>query len=101
MNKTKTTQLSGLSDYELDLLQCVDTIKFTKSTLKCVKILEKFIDNVLKKELSETHIFTADDIKEAYELGRVHEEKNSDCTGDIVKKVYLESDKLHKSIKWE
>lgn len=59
------------------------------------------IQSLIKNELSETQRFTADDIKDAYELGRVHEEKNSDCNGDIVKKVYLESDKLHKSINWE
>ena len=37
------TQLSGLSDYELELEKIVDEIKSEPSTLKCIKILEKLI----------------------------------------------------------
>ena len=36
----KTTQLSGLSDYELELEKIVDKIKLEPSTLKCINLLK-------------------------------------------------------------
>lgn len=51
MNKNKTTQLSGLTDYEIDLLECVDNIRFEKHSLKAIKILEKFVDKILSEEI--------------------------------------------------
>jgi hypothetical protein len=45
----KTTQLSGLTDDELEMDRVCDEIKATKESLLCVKILQKFVD----KKISE------------------------------------------------
>lgn len=44
--------------------------------------------------------FTADDIKEVYELGRAHEKNNSDCTSDMIKTAWIKACKWAK-LKWE
>ena len=52
--QNKTTQLSALSDYELELEKLVDKIKLESSTLKCIKLLYSEIDdklNLIVKEL--------------------------------------------------
>ena len=36
----ETTQLSGLSDFELQVEKLVDEIKVTQSTLECISILK-------------------------------------------------------------
>lgn len=39
----KTTQLSGLSDYELELEKIIDKIKNEPSTLRCINLLKTLI----------------------------------------------------------
>jgi hypothetical protein len=39
----KTTQLSGLSDYELEIEKIVDKIKSEPSTLKCINLLKTLL----------------------------------------------------------
>ena len=39
----ETTQLSGLSDYELELEKIVDKIKTEPSTLRCIQLLKKLV----------------------------------------------------------
>ena len=45
--------------------------------------------------------FSADDIKEVYEIGRVHEKNQSDCTSQIIKDAWVSADGLYRNIKWE
>ena len=42
-----TSQLSGLTDYELECDKVCDKIKKTKSSLESIKILQRFIDKNL------------------------------------------------------
>ena len=39
----ETTQLSGLSDYELELEKIVDKIKAEPSTLRCISLLKTLL----------------------------------------------------------
>jgi hypothetical protein len=39
----ETTQLSGLSDYELELEKIVDKIKTEPSTLRCIQLLKTLV----------------------------------------------------------
>jgi hypothetical protein len=41
----ETAQLSGLSDYELELEKIVDKIKAESSTLKCIQLLKYLISD--------------------------------------------------------
>ena len=40
---SETTQLSGLSDYELELEKIVDKIKSEPSTLRCIQLLKTLV----------------------------------------------------------
>jgi hypothetical protein len=56
----------------------------------------------LIRELVETTgFFTADDIKYAYELGRIHQKNKSDCTSEEIKDSWLQADRMNRNIKWE
>jgi len=46
--KEKTTQLSGLSDYELELEKIINIIKNELSTLRCILILKKYCEGRIK-----------------------------------------------------
>ena len=54
MDKLKTTQLSGLTDYELELELIVTQIKFADTTLEGIKILESYIDSISNEEIRES-----------------------------------------------
>jgi len=45
--------------------------------------------------------FSADDIKEVYEIGRAHEKNKSDCTSQMIKDAWIMGDDLYRNIKWE
>ena len=45
--------------------------------------------------------FSADDIKEVYEIGRAHENNKSDCTSQMIKDAWVRADDLYRNIKWE
>lgn len=52
----KTTQKSGLSDYELELDRLADKIKATKSSLECIKILRKFKNQIMFEKVQARKI---------------------------------------------
>ena len=53
MKKDKTTQLSGLSDFELRLDKLADEIKSTKSSLECIGLLRSSFGRFHKSKMAE------------------------------------------------
>lgn len=51
--KEETTQLSGLSDFELKLDELSDKIKVTKSSLECIGLLRSAIEAYHSEKLPE------------------------------------------------
>jgi hypothetical protein len=49
MNKLKTTQASGLTDRELELWKIVADIRFAKSTLQGIIVLDKYLDKFMSR----------------------------------------------------
>lgn len=49
---------------------------------------------------NDIQLFTGEEIKEVYELGRIHEKKGSDCTGEIIRDTWVRAHILNKNIKW-
>ena len=50
----KTIQLSGLTDYELELEKIIDKIKAEQSTLKAIGILRRTIDQFRQLDVSKS-----------------------------------------------
>ena len=69
---------------------------------------EKLIQELLEKDRVEQlklHLvsgcFTADNIKDVYDIGRAHEKNNSDCTSDIIKEAWVKANDLYHNLKEE
>ena len=77
-------------DVDYDMLLNIDNrLKHIKAELKNHGVI------------GDVMSFSADDIKEVYEIGRMHEKNGSDCTSEQIKNAWVRADDLYKNLKFE
>ncbi len=63
------------------------------------KTLKKLPD--LVKNMHDSPIFSIDDIKEVYDIGRAHELNGVECTSSEIGKIWTKVDYFNRNIKWD